>query len=339
MEYVPPARSVGHGRLYLKELVVISGKGGTGKTSLLASFAALAGRAVTADCDVDAADLHLVLTPVVERTTKFSGGKQARIDPERCTGCGLCEEHCRYGAIHRHEAERIPDDGPRSDGMQRNGSAQPGRYVYAVDGFACEGCGVCTYICPAGAVIFAEEVSGEWFVSRTRFGPMVHAKLRPGAENSGKLVTAVRNEARRIAGEQDHDLVLVDGSPGIGCPVIASIAGADTVLVVTEPTKSGIHDLERVIELARHFDIPAVIAVNKADINEDMTEAISAYAGNEGITMAGRIRYDTDVTRAQMEGRTVVEISDGPAAADIRAIWGRIHGAIRESNEREQEEA
>ncbi len=312
----------------MKEIVVISGKGGTGKTSLLASFAALAERAVTADCDVDAADLHLVLAPSIERATEFSGGKLARIDPERCTACGVCEEHCRYGAIHRRGAVQASSE-----------SVPPEHYVYAVDGFACDGCGVCEYVCPAGAVIFADEVNGEWFVSRTRFGPMVHARLRPGAENSGKLVTVVRNEARRIAEEQGYDLLLIDGSPGIGCPVIASLTGADLVLVVTEPTGSGIHDLERVIELTRHFDIPAVVAVNKADINEEMANAISEYAKNEGITMAGEIRYDTDVTRAQMEGRSVVEISDGPAATDIRAIWGRVHGSIREKIEQKQEEA
>jgi MinD superfamily P-loop ATPase len=322
----------------LKELVVISGKGGTGKTSLLASFAALAGRVVTADCDVDAADLHLVLAPDVERTVEFSGGKLARIDPERCMACGLCEEYCRYGAIRHREVESVAG-GAGNGGIAGVPAAPSARYVYAVDGFACEGCGVCERVCPAGAVIFAEETNGEWYVSGTRFGPMVHARLRPGAENSGKLVTVVRNEARRIAGEQGYDLLLIDGSPGIGCPVIASLTGANLVLVVTEPTKSGIHDLERVIELVRHFDIPAAVAVNKADINEDMTETISKYTVREGITMAGRIRYDTEVTRAQMEGRSVVEISDGPAATDIRAIWDVVRGSIRERIGQEQEGA
>jgi MinD superfamily P-loop ATPase len=301
----------------LKELVVISGKGGTGKTSLLASFAALAESAVTVDCDVDAADLHLVLAPTVERITSFTGGMLARIDSERCTACGECAEHCRYGAIRGSAAA-----GPGAE------------TTYTVDPFACEGCGVCRFVCPAGAILLEEETNGEWYVSSTRCGPMVHAKLKPGGENSGKLVTLVRAAAKHIAEERGADLLLIDGSPGIGCPVIASITGADLVLVVTEPTRSGVHDLERVVELTRHFRIPVVIAVNKADINEEMTAAVRRYAAEERIELIGCIRYDTEVTRAQMEGRSVVEISRGKAAADIRAIWEQLGRHILE-HERE----
>jgi MinD superfamily P-loop ATPase len=328
-------------RMPLKEMVVISGKGGTGKTSVLAAFAALSDRSVMADCDVDASDLHLVLTPEVERRTLFSGGVVARIDEDRCTACGACMEYCRYGAIMRgggagrdrragneRSAGTEPGEGPmQGAGEGRSTPPDAGR-SYTVDGFACEGCGVCAYICPDGAVIMTEETNGEWYVSRTRHGPMVHARLKPGAENSGKLVTIVRSEASRIAEEEGYPLVLIDGSPGIGCPVIASITGADLVLVVTEPTKSGIHDLERVIELTRHFGIPAVVAVNKSDINEDMTAVVEEYARSGNIALAGRIHYDPDVTRAQMEGMSVVEVSKGSAAEDIRTVWERVHRMI-----------
>ncbi len=338
----------------MKELVVISGKGGTGKTSVLAAFAALSRRSVTADCDVDAADLHLVLTPEVDRKALFSGGVVALIDEDRCTACGVCMEYCRYGAIVRGGGgagrgrpagnERGAGTGPgaeneRCAGQARGAGSMQGAGegsnalpaavpTYTVDRFACEGCGVCAHVCPAGAVAMTEETNGEWYISRTRHGPMVHARLRPGAENSGKLVTIVRSEARRMAEEEGYPLVLVDGSPGIGCPVIASITGTDLVLVVTEPTKSGIHDMERVIGLTRHFSIPAVIAVNKSDINEEMASAVERYAMDQNIALAGRIRYDPDVTRAQMEGMSVVEVSKGPAAVDMRMVWERVHRMI-----------
>jgi MinD superfamily P-loop ATPase len=293
----------------MKELVVISGKGGTGKTSLVASFAALAGGVVTADCDVDASDLHLLLDPETVRKQSFSGGKAASVVPEKCNGCGKCEELCRYGAVV-----------PGTDGSRR------GKAIYTIDKIACEGCGVCAYFCPTGAIEFDEEVNGEWFVSETRFGPMTHARLYPGSENSGKLVTVVRTEAKRIAGERGISLVMIDGSPGIGCPVIASVAGADRALVVTEPTMSGLHDLERITELTGHFGIETAITVNKQDINEDMSQAIEDFAVRKEMAFLGGIRYDEAVTRAQIEGRTVVEFSNGPASADIRRVW---EGVVR----------
>ncbi len=286
----------------MKELVVISGKGGTGKTSLVASFAAQAGSVVTADCDVDAADLHLLLGPEIERKHKFSGGKVASIDPELCNSCGTCVELCRYDAVSN---------------------------LYAIDKIACEGCGVCAYFCPQDAISFDDEENGEWYVSSTRFGPMTHARLLPGAENSGKLVTIVRNEAKRIAEEGGIELVLIDGSPGIGCPVIASVSGADLAVVVTEPTMSGIHDLERVVELTRHFGIETAVVVNKCDINEDMTSNIEEFARRSKIEILGGIRYDEAVTGAQMEGRTAVEFSDGPASNDMRRIWVSVEALIR----------
>lgn len=285
----------------IQELVIISGKGGTGKTSIAASFAVLAGFPVIADCDVDAADMHLILAPGVRERHEFRCGNEAVIRPDDCTACGRCRDLCRFDAI----------------------AEVKGGGWYVVDPVACEGCGVCVRFCPAQAIDFPEVVQGEWMVSETRSGPMVHARLGIAAENSGKLVSTVRREARRLAEENGHRLVLVDGPPGIGCPVIASMTGASQALVVTEPTVSGEHDLERVLKLARHFDIPAAVCVNKWDLNPAMTERIETTANNSGILVAGRIRYDPWVTSAQMQERAVVE-TDAPCGKDIRAIWDRL---------------
>jgi MinD superfamily P-loop ATPase len=284
----------------IQELVVISGKGGTGKTSVAASFAVLANRPVIADCDVDAADLHLVLAPRVKERHEFRGGHQAVIRQADCIGCGECLAHCRFGAVLK---------------TGRGGEAR-----FLIDTLSCEGCGVCIRSCPVAAIDFPERVSGEWMVSETRCGPMVHARLGVAAENSGKLVSYVRHEARRIAEEDDRPLVIIDGPPGIGCPVIASVTGTSSVLVVTEPTVSGEHDLERVLALARHFAIPAAVCVNKWDLNGEMTDRIEDKARREGVRVVGRIRYDRAVTLAQMQERAVVE-SDGPAAEDVRHVW------------------
>jgi MinD superfamily P-loop ATPase len=282
----------------MEELVVISGKGGTGKTSVLASFAVLAkGAAVMADCDVDAADLHLVLTPTVDKTTKFMSGHEAVIQPAKCLNCGLCASVCRFGAVKLR-----PDN------------------HYWIDPVGCEGCGVCVRFCPADAIDFPDRHCGEWMVSTTRCGPMVHACLGVAAENSGRLVATVRQEARRIAEESGFSLIVTDGPPGIGCPVIASLTGATQVLVVTEPTVSGEHDLERVLALTRHFEIPTAVCVNKWDINPGTTERIEAKALAAGAQIAGRIRYDRAVTVAQIQAKAVVEI-DAPSAEDIRAVW------------------
>jgi len=280
----------------LKELVVISGKGGTGKTSIAASLISLSGRAVAADCDVDAANLHLVTRHVVRRKMAFQGGRKAIIDDALCVSCGKCGQLCRFDAISSHDSG------------------------FRVDKFACEGCGVCAYFCPEGAVTLHDEKGGEWFLSDTDSGPMVHARLAAGGENSGKLVTIVRNEAKRVASAGGFDRIIVDGAPGIGCPVIASITGADAVLVVTEPTLSGAHDMERALDLAAHFGVRAMLAVNRYDINSEIAARISGYAAERGVPVAGMIRYDPDVTRAQMNGISVVEYSDGPAATDIRRL-------------------
>jgi MinD superfamily P-loop ATPase len=290
----------------VRELVVISGKGGTGKTSLLACFAVLARQAVLADCDVDAADLHLVLAPTVRRREVFRSGQEAVIRPELCRRCGKCAELCRFGAV-LGEAEN-----PQGNGGRR----------FRIDPTACEGCGICVTHCPHGAIEFPERVCGEWFVSDTRCGPMVHARLEPAAENSGKLVAAVRQEARRQAESGGFAQVLVDGPPGIGCPVISSVSGASAVLAVSEPTVSGEHDLQRVLELCRHFGIPAAVCVNKWDLNPQMTARIEAQAAGGGAAALGRIPYDRAVTAAQLQARAVVELG-GPAAAAIRDLWER----------------
>lgn len=286
-----------------KELVVISGKGGTGKTSLLASFAALAENAVLADCDVDAADLHLVLEPEIRRREEFRCGREARIRQPDCVGCGACLARCRFDAV------------------RMLGAGGAGEAGFSIDAAACEGCGVCVAQCPVKAIDFPERVNGEWFVSNTRFGTMVHARLNPGGENSGKLVSKVKETARALAKEQNRDLVLVDGPPGVGCAVIAAVSGASSVLIVTEPTLSGGHDMARVLELTRHFDIPAWVCVNKWDLNPDMAEQIETQAQKNGARLAGRIRYDPAITAAQIRARAVVETTDCGAGADILAMW------------------
>jgi MinD superfamily P-loop ATPase len=289
--------------MHVKELVVISGKGGTGKTSVTASFAALAENAVLADCDVDAADLHLVVKPENTKGVAFSGGSAAQIIPERCYACGKCIEVCRF--------EAITLEGPGNVVVEK---------TYTVDPAACEGCGVCARFCPGNAIEFGPVVNGEWFTSETRFGPMVHAKLGIAAENSGKLVSLVREEARQLAKDLTKRLVIIDGPPGIGCPVIASLTGASLVLVVTEPTLSGKHDLERVLTLTKHFGIPAAVCVNKWDLNLDMTKQIEHEARKKGATVAGRIAYDRHVTDAQVQGQSTVEYG-GAASKDMRALW------------------
>ncbi len=283
----------------MKELVVISGKGGTGKTSIVASFAALARNCVVADCDVDAADLHLVLEPEIISRHDFSGGKRAKIIQDKCSTCGECRDLCHFDAICKDSVTG----------------------AFHVDPIACEGCGVCAWFCPNKAIELAPAINGEWYVSRTRFGTMVHAKLGIAEENSGKLVSTVRREARRLAEEEGKDILIIDGSPGIGCPVIASLAGADFVLVVTEPTLSGLHDMKRVVELLKHFKIPGAVCVNKWDLNPEMTCGIEKHAGAFGLEIAGRVRYDKAFTDAQIRKEAVVEYWLDGASEDIRTAW------------------
>jgi len=291
----------------MKELVVISGKGGTGKTSIVASFAALAEKAVLADCDVDAADLHLICQPTIIKREEFSGGSCARIMSGHCTACGKCEELCRFDAIYY--------DGPGNGKVAK---------TYRVDPIACEGCGVCAYFCSDNAIKFTPAVNGELFISNTRYGPMVHAKLGIAEANSGKLVSLVRTQAKRIAEVQNRDLLLIDGSPGIGCPVIASITGADLVLVVTEPTLSGLHDFKRVSDLTKYFGIKTLACINKSDLNEALTLEIENQARQKGLTVAGRVRYDRAVTEAQIKKKSVVEYTKDGVAADIKQLWDEV---------------
>ncbi|MCK4752889.1 MAG: ATP-binding protein [Planctomycetes bacterium] len=295
----------------MKEIVIISGKGGTGKTSIVASFAALAKNAVLADCDVDAADLHLVLRPDIKRTSDFSGGKQASIVAEKCIGCGKCKDLCKFDAINL-------------DGVANELIAK----TYRVDPISCEGCKVCVEFCPVDAIKFEDSINGQWFISDTRFGMMVHAKLGIAEENSGKLVSLIRREAKRIAEEEKKDLIIVDGSPGIGCPVIASITGADLVLIITEPTLSGKHDLERVAELAAGFKIPTLIAINKFDLNPDMAEQIEEDARKRNMKVVGKIRYDRAFTDAQIMKCSVVEYTGDGVTEDIKSLWSNVIYAL-----------
>ncbi len=295
----------------MRELVVISGKGGTGKTSIVASFAALAERCVLADADVDAADLHLILSPRIVLREQFSGGSRARIMPGHCTACGKCEEVCRFDAV--------TFDGPG------NGKTSK---TFRIDPIACEGCGVCAYFCEENAIEFSPVVNGQLFVSETRCGPMVHAELGIAEENSGKLVSLVRSRAKAIATERRLDMILIDGSPGIGCPVISSITGADRVLVVTEPTLSGLHDLGRVADLTQHFGIETQVCINKWDMNGDITSEIEHQARQRGLQVVGRVRYDPAITQAQIAKQSVVEHVGGGAAADIRQLWAAVSNGI-----------
>ena len=282
----------------MKELVVISGKGGTGKTSLMAAFAVLAENKVLCDADVDAADLHLLMAPRVQERHEFTGGCEAIIDPEQCTACGLCRELCRFDAITED---------------------------FTVDSIGCEGCGVCVDMCPEQAIAFPLKTCGEWYKSETRCGPMVHARLGIAEENSGKLVTLVRQEARKLAEDRNLDLIITDGPPGIGCPVIASIGGATAVLIVAEPTVSGLHDMARVAQLADHFKVPVMVCVNKFDLNPEKTAAIEALAHEHSLSFMGTIPFDPDFTAAMVEGKTLFEYRNNSAAARaVTHLWEKL---------------
>ena len=282
----------------MKELVIVSGKGGTGKTSLTAAFAGLSEKMVLCDADVDAADLHLIMNPDFGQATDFMAGYEARIDPDRCTGCGRCLELCRFDAV---------------------------RPSFEIDPIACEGCGVCVDLCPETAIDFNETCCGQMFVSNTRFGAMVHARLGIAQENSGKLVSQVRQEARQIAQQADLDFILTDGPPGIGCPVIASLGQASAVLIVSEPTVSGLHDMERVADLAGHFKIPAMVCINKCDLNPEQTKNIAARSDERGMAVVGQIAFDPMFIQAMVEKKTILEYApDSESAVHVRKIWHKL---------------
>jgi MinD superfamily P-loop ATPase len=291
----------------MKQMVILSGKGGTGKTTVAAALAHLASqeaRVVLADADVDAANLELVLAPTQREMTEFHGGVQAVIDPDVCISCGTCADVCRFDAIREGD-------------------------VYRVDHIGCEGCAACYYQCPADAIKMVEAHSGRWFCSDTRFGPLFHAHLFAGQENSGKLVTAVKQQARLWALDAEADYLLVDGPPGIGCPVISAISGADMVLLVTEPTISGAHDVERALATARHFGVPALACINKADLNPRRADEIVAACADIGVPVVGRVPYDNVVTEAMVHGQPVTAYSNGAVSAELRALWGRVQEALQ----------
>lgn len=283
----------------IREITIISGKGGTGKTTLAAAFATLAfPDAILADCDVDAADLHLILKPEIMERTDFRGSDVAQLDEQICIHCGLCAETCRFGAI-TDEIEILREK--------------------------CEGCGVCELICPVEAMSLSKRVDGELYSSETRFGPMVHARLRAGGEASGKLVAEVRNKARLLAVHHGKKLILSDGPPGIGCPVISAISGTDLAVVITEPTISGISDLKRVLDTAAHFHVISGVVINKSDVNPERSEEIRIYCEEREIPIFGRIPYDMIATESMVVGESIIEYTEGAFADTIRAIWHTIH--------------
>jgi len=284
----------------MKEIVVLSGKGGTGKTSIVGAFAAIAQSKVLADCDVDAADLHLLLSPETKEENEFWSGQIAFIDEESCTECGLCQEVCHFDAIED----------------------------FKVDPVSCEGCSFCYHVCPAEAITMKEQLAGHWFISDTRYGPLAHAKLGIAQENSGKLVAVVRQQAKAIAQQQGLDYIITDGPPGIGCPVISSLSGANLALLVTEPTLSGIHDLERVLGVCHHFGIPALVCINKYDINEDNARQIESYCLSQGVEVVSKIPFDTIVIEALVQGLPIVEYSQGKITQEIETLWQAVVRAL-----------
>jgi len=287
----------------MKQLVILSGKGGTGKTTVAAALAHLTSQElsiVLTDADVDAANLELVLDPTKREEHEFMGGQLAVIDPEKCTACGICADVCRFAAVI------------------------PGDEAYRVDSSACEGCASCFYQCPEEAIRMEEQQAGLWFRSDTRFGPLFHAHLFAGQENSGKLVTLVKQQARLRGLDTGAALVLVDGPPGIGCPVISACAGMDLALHVVEPTVSGVHDLERIMSTTDHFGVPSLVAINKADLNSVRSEEIIAFCAGRGVEVMGRIPYDDVVTEAMVQGRPVTDYTDGPVTEALGEVWKQI---------------
>lgn len=288
----------------MKEIVVLSGKGGTGKTSIVGSLAVLAERKVLADCDVDAADLHLLLSPSQKQKNEFWSGQVAQIDESRCNECGLCQELCRFNAIQN----------------------------FKVDLISCEGCGFCSHICPTEAINMKENISGYWFISDSRYGTIVHARLGIAQENSGKLVAVVRQQAKQVAKERGLDYIISDGPPGIGCPVISSLSGANLALLVTEPTLSAMHDLDRVLDVCRHFNIPARVCINKYDLNEENTRQIEVQCYSRGVEIAGKLPYDNIVTESIIRGVPVVEYSKGNIANEMEKMWHSLSEILSNGN-------
>lgn len=295
----------------MAEIIIASGKGGTGKTSLVGSLIRLAGTAAIVDCDVDAANLHLLIPHKIENEHEFSSSHCAEIDIELCNGCGICEELCNFGAI-----EKVYDSEEANDNR------------FVIDPLSCEGCGLCFYKCPEKAITLKPVISGQWYESNTEFGPFLHGKLGIAQANSGKLVTLLRRKAREAADKTGHHTILVDGPPGIGCPVIASVTGADFLLIVTEPSKSAVHDMKRLVDLARQFNIKTALCINKSDINESITSRIEEFAMAEGIPLLGKLIFDRGVVDAQVVGESYLDRACEENALVIREIWHEIEKTI-----------
>ena len=310
----------------MKQIVVISGKGGTGKTVITASFAALANNTVMADCDVDAADLHLLLKPEIKEKHEFKSGKTAVIDQDKCILCGKCKMICRFDAILVDKPKIFSKKESQKKELGENMGTDKDRFV--VDSVSCEGCAFCSFVCPCGAIEMKENIAGQWFDSQTRFGPMIHAKLGIAQENSGKLVSLVRKRAKEKAEEINADWVIIDGSPGIGCAVIASLSGVDCALVVTEPSLSGLHDATRVIDVARHFKVPVALVINKYDLNIDVAEKIVQYCQSNNVPLIGKIGFDKDIVKAMVQGETIIEYSQGEISTKIKSIWDRLQKEV-----------
>ena len=284
----------------MKEIVIISGKGGTGKTVITASIAALVKNKVMGDCDVDASNLYLLLHPEIKEKHDFYAGLIPSIDLGKCTNCGRCQEVCRFDAIKTIKGQTV------------------------IDLVSCEGCGLCALVCPVQAIQMKENLCGEWYISETKYGPFVHARLGIAEENSGKLVALVRQNAQAIAKKNDFELIIVDGPPGIGCPLIATLSGANLAVVVTEPTLSGIHDLERVVKVAQHFGVKTVVIINKFDINLENSAKIEDWCKETDISVIGKIHFDNIITEALVKGVPVVEYSDSTVTKEIKDIWQKI---------------
>ena len=288
----------------IKQLAIVSGKGGTGKTTIAAAFAALAKNKVMVDCDVDAADLYLLLKPNILIQEKYFGGRSPHVDLDKCTQCGLCTKVCRFSAI---------DNG-------------------VVNIISCEGCGFCSHICPEKVITMRDAFSGDWFISETPYGPFIHARLGIGEENSGKLVTVVRKKASEIAKEKNLDLILIDGPPGIGCPVTASLTGVNFVLAITEPTLSGIHDLERILKLSVHFKIPSMVCINKFDLNLENSANIASYCEKNGSMLIGKIPYEPKVVETLVNRKTVMDYPCNEVQEIVYRMWKKVESLLMQKD-------
>ena len=286
----------------MKEITILSGKGGAGKTSITAALASVAQNAVFCDNDVDAADLHLIFHPDIKEKYSFRSGNIAEIDSEKCINCELCKSLCRFDSIHYNTKNQLE-----------------------INPFQCEGCRLCERICPENAISMIEKNNNLWFVSTSRFGPLVHARMGPGEENSGKLVTEVRKKAKEIALNSNIDYIINDGPPGIGCSAISSVTGSDLVLLIIEPTLSGLHDSKRLVELVESFNIPILAVINKFNLNQNMVQNVEVFLNEKGIKLIGKINFHPGMVESMVLGKTIIEyLPESEISFVIRSIWETI---------------